>query len=107
MTQENECQEEQPQNLVNETDEFHDTENFQLERDEINLNNIGNSPEFPHIITLDLPLKILIDSGASSSIMNPSIANKLFSNYIFSHNFEISSVHKVTKGTRALTFPVL
>ena len=39
--------------------------------------------------------------------MNPSIANKLFPNYIFSHNFEISSVHKVIKGTRALTFPVL
>ena len=39
--------------------------------------------------------------------MNPSIANKLCPNYILSHNFEISSVHKVTKGTRALTFPVL
>ena len=39
--------------------------------------------------------------------MNPSIAKKLFSNYIFSHNFEISSIHKVTKGTSALTFPVL
>ena len=93
--------------MVNDSDEIHDTENFQLERDEINLNSIGNSPELPHIITLDPPLKILIDSGASSSIMNARIANKVFLNYIFSYNFDISSVHKVTKGTRALTFPVL
>ena len=92
--------------IGNDSDEIHDAENFQLKRDEINL-NIGNSPELPHIITLDPRLKILIDSGASSSIMNPSIVNKLFPNYIFSHNSEISSVHKVTKGTRALTFPVL
>ena len=38
--------------------------------------------------------------------MNPNIANKLFPNNIFSHNFEISSIHKVTKGTSALTFPI-
>ena len=48
----------------------------------------------------------MIDSGASSSIMNPNIANKLFPNNIFSHNFEISSIHKVTKGTSALIFPI-
>ena len=87
VAHENECQEEQPQKLVNDSNEIHDTENIQLKRDEINLNNIGNSPELPHIITLDPPLKILIDSGASSSIMNPSIANKLFPNCIFFRQF--------------------
>ena len=73
----------------------------------MNLNSIGNSPDFPHIITTNPPLKILIDSGASSSIINPEIAYELFSKFIFAHTIEIKSVHKVTKGTHALTFPIL
>ena len=73
----------------------------------INLNSISNSPELPHVITTNPPLKILIDSGASSSIMNPKIAYKLFSKFIFPYEFEIKSVHKTTKGTHALTFPIL
>ena len=66
--QENEYQEEQPQNLGDGMDEIHGIENFQLKRDEINLYNIGNSPELPHIITVNSPMEILIDSGASFSI---------------------------------------
>ena len=38
--------------------------------------------------------------------MNANIANNIFPNNIFSHNFEISSIHKVNKGTSALTFPI-
>ena len=38
--------------------------------------------------------------------MNPNIANKLFPNNIFLHNFEISSIHKVTKEISSLTFPI-
>ena len=73
----------------------------------INLNSISNSPELPHVITTNPPLKILIDFGASSSIMNPEIAYKLFLKFIFPHEFKIKSVHKTTKGTHALTFPIL
>ena len=61
----------------------------------------------PYIITADPPLKILIDSGASSSIINPKIAFELFSKFIFPYDFEIKSLHKVTKGTHALTYPIL
>ena len=50
---------------------------------------ISTSPALPHVITTNPPLKILIDSGASSSIMNPEIAYKLFSKCIFPHEFEI------------------
>ena len=62
------------------------------------------SPELSHEITTNSPLKILIDSGASSSIMNPEIAYKLFSKFIFLYEFEIESVHKTTKGTTYLNF---
>ena len=43
VAHENKCQEEQPQKLVNDSDKIHDTENFQLKRDEINLYNHARS----------------------------------------------------------------
>ena len=73
----------------------------------VNLNNLEDLPDLPHIITQNPPLKILIDSGASSSIINPEIAYKLFSNFIFPHEFEIKSVHRKSQGTHALTFSIL
>ena len=71
------------------------------------LNSYSSSPESQHIITTKSKLNILIDSGASSSVINPEIAHKLCPNYIFDHKFEIKSVHNRTKGSQALTYPIL
>ena len=49
----------------------------------VNINNLEDLPELPHIVTQNPPLKILINSGASSSIINPEIPYKLFSKFIF------------------------
>ena len=68
---------------------------------------ISSLPELPHVITADPLLKILIDSGASSSIIDLKIAFELFSKFIFPYDFEIKSVHKVTKVTHVLTYPIL
>ena len=71
----------------------------------IDLNSFSNSPELPHTITTEPKLKILIDSGAS--VINSEIAYELFPNYIFSHKFEIKSVHNRIKGNQALTYLIL
>ncbi|KAL7307831.1 hypothetical protein TKK_0000151 [Trichogramma kaykai] len=70
----------------------------------VDINNIGTAPELPHIITSNPHLKILIDSGASSSVMNPKIAFKLFSKIVFPYNSKVTAMHKKTKGTHAFEF---
>ena len=73
----------------------------------IDLNSFINSSELPHIITTKPKLKILIDSGASLSVIIPEIAHELFPNHIFPHEFEFKSVHNRTNGSQALTYPIL
>ena len=71
---------------------------------EEDLNNICNAPQLP-FITLH-GLKILIDSGTCNSIMNPSVAHSLFSDYLFNEPFCVQSVHATTIGNDNVQFPI-
>ncbi|KAL7297509.1 hypothetical protein TKK_0009873 [Trichogramma kaykai] len=73
----------------------------------INNYNAEKSQELPQIITTHPPLRVLIDSGATSSIINPKVAQQFFSNYIYSYQFTVVSVHEKTKGTHDMRFPIL
>lgn len=68
------------------------------------MNNIHNAPELPFIVLCGL--KILIDSGACNSIMNPSVAYSMFAPHIFKKPFRIQSVHAETTGSDNVEFPI-
>lgn len=60
---------------------------------------------FIHLPTLDL--KILIDSGASDSIINPGPAFQKFYNYVYKKPFIVSSVHGKITSNNNIKFPIL
>ena len=70
--------------------------------DVINLNSISNSNELPHEITTNSPLKILIDSGASSSIMKLRINS--YQNLYFHTNSKLNRYTKQRKVRMTLPF---
>ncbi len=67
------------------------------------LNNYAG-PKLPFIIIEGL--KILIDSGASSSIMNSSVANERFKNYFYPYNFKLTTVKQNHYGNIAFKYPL-
>lgn len=52
-------------------------------------------------------MNILIDTGASASIMNPDIAFKYFPSLIYQHAFEITACQKTIQGQYAVKIPLL
>lgn len=68
------------------------------------MNNIRDAPKLPFITLFGL--KILVDSGACGSIMNPSVAYSLFSDCLFKETFCIQSVHSETLGDDNVRFPI-
>lgn len=67
------------------------------------MNNYAG-PKLPFIIIEGL--KILIDSGASSSIMNSSVANERFKNYFYPYNFKLTTVKQNHYGNIAFKYPL-
>lgn len=53
-----------------------------------------------------LNLKILIDSGATDSIMNPNVATK-FKNYLHFEPFSVMSLNKTIQSDKNVIFPLL
>ena len=52
-------------------------------------------------------MKILIDPGASNSIINPDPANRLFSEYIYKSKFSVKSIKTTYNGNFSCKFPIL
>jgi len=63
-------------------------------------------PRLPFIFSKKYNMKILIDTGASASVINPDIAFNLFSHLIYSYNFEITTCNKTFQGHYALKLPI-
>ncbi|KAL3277809.1 hypothetical protein HHI36_013151 [Cryptolaemus montrouzieri] len=79
--------------------EQEEREDYQLER--------LSKPKLPFITIPSLNLKILIDSGASKSIINPDPAYKYFQNIIFLQNFTIKSLSKRFSDDLNIAYPML
>jgi hypothetical protein len=52
-------------------------------------------------------LEILIDTGASNSVLSPGPALKYFNNYPFKKPFTVKGLHKVVKDDRNVSYPLL
>ena len=72
----------------------------------INLNNIAQKIELPYFHLPKKQITILIDSGASDSIISPKIAN-LYPNNIFFEPFEVTACKKVYKENQNLKINLL
>lgn len=73
----------------------------------IDLNVIYNRPKLPFIFSTKFNLKILIDSGASHSIINPLVANKHFTNFQFTKHSTLTSMKNRTTIDKAIRYPIL
>jgi hypothetical protein len=71
------------------------------------LNSLSNKPKLPFITIPSLNLKILIDSGASNSIINPGPANKYFKDYFFKKPFVINSLNNTVRNDQNISYPLL
>lgn len=64
-------------------------------------------PRLPFITIPSIGLKVLIDSGASDSIMNPGPAYNNFKNYIFQKPFTIKSLNQTITNDENISYPIL
>lgn len=64
-------------------------------------------PRLPFITIPGLGLKVLIDSGASDSIMNPGPAYDNFKHYIFQKPFTIKSLTQTITSNENISYPIL
>lgn len=71
------------------------------------MNAICNTPKLPFISIPSLGLKILIDSGASNSIINPKPANTFFKQYLFRQKFSVKSLDKTFTDDKNIAYPLL
>lgn len=72
----------------------------------IDLNNLLNKPKLPFIYLPSLDIKILLDSGASNSIINPKITSK-FSEFYFPKPFVITSLENKVHSENNIRIPLL
>nr|CAH7750749.1 unnamed protein product [Callosobruchus chinensis] len=63
----------------------------------IDLNTIYDKTELPYIEIANPPLKLLIDTGATKSFLNPELAYKYFPKNIYKEPFEVTSVFQHSK----------
>lgn len=61
----------------------------------------------PFITIPEFNLKVLIDSGASNSIMNPQVAKNYFENYSFKKTFTIRSLSQIITNDSNISYPLL
>lgn len=65
-----------------------------------------NKPKLPFIYLPSLDIKILLDSGASNSIINPKITSK-FSEFYFPKPFVITSLENKVHSENNIRIPLL
>lgn len=70
------------------------------------MNALNSKPKLPFICIPSLNLKILIDSGASNSIINPEPAKKYFKNYFFQRYFTVKSLNQTVRD-KNIRYPLL
>lgn len=73
----------------------------------LDLNTIQSKPRLPFIIIPKFNLKILIDSGASNSIINPGPVSNYFSNFQFKKKFEVTSLKQKVTNDTCIKYPIL
>lgn len=61
----------------------------------------------PFITIPSFNLKILIDSGASNSIMNPNSAFKYFKDKFFCEKFSVKSLTQTIRDDKNINYPIL
>ena len=61
----------------------------------------------PHFDIPDLKLRVLIDTGASDSIITPQAAAKFSKKYLFDEQFTIRSLTKTYSDRLNLRYPIL
>lgn len=60
--------------------------------------------KLPFIIFPEYNLRILLDTGSTTSFINPDVAEKYFKNKIVSDPFQISSAHGSSNGKFSTSF---
>lgn len=60
----------------------------------------------PFVYLPNYDFKVLIDSGASNSIINPNVCHH-FQDYLFQKPFTVKSLHRVISSDQNLNFPLL
>lgn len=73
----------------------------------IDLNALQSQPKLPFIYLPKLDLKILIDSGASNSIINPKQAYEKFSQYLYKRPFSVSGLGGTFTAEDNIDIPIL
>lgn len=71
----------------------------------IELHNIDELKQLPYIQLNNPPLKLLIDTGASKSFLNPHIAKRYYSNYIQIDPFTVSTALLTSSHNTSVTIP--
>ncbi|KAF5302411.1 hypothetical protein FQR65_LT08499 [Abscondita terminalis] len=100
-------------NISNEITEIdHDDEEkiflyASLDRINFDLNAIHNKPKLPFITIPEQNLRILIDSGASNSIMNPDTAQIHFKSHFFKKPFSVKSLAQTVTDDLNISYPIL
>lgn len=74
---------------------------------EIDLNAIVNLSRLPYFEVPDLKLKVLIDTGATDSIITPHAAAKFSQNNFFNEPFTIKSLTRTYSNNFNLRYPIL
>ncbi|KAK9679321.1 hypothetical protein QE152_g40121 [Popillia japonica] len=84
------------------SEELYDqTSNCVANFEEIQLNSNGCVKYLPYIVVPELDnAKLLIDTGATDSIINPDLADLYFTEYIVNHPFTIVTMHGTTYHSR-------
>lgn len=73
----------------------------------VDLNSLRSKPKLPFIYLPEIDLKILIDSGASNSVINRSPAFEKFADYIFKKPFSITGLGNTLHKDDNLFIPIL
>ena len=73
---------------------------------EIDLNSIAKHPKLPFIYLPELDLKILIDSGASNSVINRTPAFEKFAAYLFKKPFALTGLTRTIQANDNIWFPL-
>ena len=72
----------------------------------VNLNSLDNYSKLPFLYLPSINLKLLIDSGASTSIINPKPADR-FSEYFFCEPFTVTGFQNTVTSNNNVLYPFL
>ena len=73
----------------------------------VDLNSLSQKPKLPFIHLPELNLNILIDSGASHSVINYNPAFQKFSDYWFRDPFTVTGLKKTVSSDDNIMVPLL